>query len=137
MAQLVLRVCETVYHSIIRHVKRLVGTSGCTKARLETVVCEPSVREPCASGAPISHTISTSEALLRVDACTSIDSCLLLVGAAGWYNISTGGTLVLVLLGAPVWHTISTSGPCCERMPRPASAHALCHEPTLYRAMTG
>ena len=45
MAQLVLRVRETVYHNITRHVPRLVGTSGRTKARLETVVCEPSVRE--------------------------------------------------------------------------------------------
>ena len=77
-------------------------------------------------GAPVSHTISTSEALLRADAWTSIDSYLLLVGAPGWHNISTGGTLVLVLLRAPVWHTIGTSGPCCEQMPRPASAHALC-----------
>ena len=39
------------------------------------------------------HSISTSEALLRADAWTSIDSCLLLVGAPGWPNISTGGTL--------------------------------------------
>ena len=51
------------------------------------------------SGPPVSHTISTSEALLRADAWTSIDSCLLLVGAPGWHNISTGGTLVLVLFG--------------------------------------
>ena len=77
-------------------------------------------------GAPVSHTISTSEALLRADAWTSIDSYLLLVGAPGWHTISTGGTLVLVLLGAPVWHTIGTSGPCCEQMPRPTSGHALC-----------
>ena len=77
-------------------------------------------------GALVSHTISISEALLRADAWTNIDSCLLLVGPPGWHNISTGGTLVLVLLGAPVWHTIGTSGPCCERMPRPALAHALC-----------
>ena len=61
--------------------------------------------------APVSHTINTNEALLRGDALTSIDSCLLLVGAPGWHNISTGGTLVLVLLGAPVQHTIGTSGP--------------------------
>ena len=76
--------------------------------------------------APVSHTIRTREALLRADARTSIDSSLLLVGAPGWHNISTGGILVLVLLGAPVWHTIGTSGPCCERMPQLASAHALC-----------
>ena len=77
-------------------------------------------------GAPVSHTISTSEALLRADAWTSIDTYLLLVEAPGWHNISTGGTLVLVLLGAPVWHTIGTSGPCCEQMRRPTSGHALC-----------
>ena len=77
-------------------------------------------------GAPVSHTISTSEALLRADAWTSIDSYLLLVEAPGWHNISTGRTLVLLLLGAPVWHTIGTSGPCCEQMPRPTSGHALC-----------
>ena len=53
-------------------------------------------------GAPVSHTISTNEALLRADAWTNIDSCLLLVGAPSWHNISTGGTLVLVLLGARV-----------------------------------
>ena len=64
-------------------------------------------------GAPVSNTISTSKALLYADAWTSIDSCLLLVGAPGWHNISTGGTLVLVLLGAPVWHTIGTRGPWC------------------------
>ena len=77
-------------------------------------------------GASVSHTISTSEALLRADAWTSIDSYLLLVGAPGWHNICTGGTLVLVVLGAPFWHTIGTSGPCLEQMPRPASAHTLC-----------
>ena len=77
-------------------------------------------------GAPVSHTISTSEALVRVDAWTSIDSYLLSVEAPGWENISTGRTLVLVLLGALVWHTIGTSGPYCEQMPRPASAQALC-----------
>ena len=65
MAQLLLKVCETVYHNITRHVPRLVGTSRRTKARLETVVCEPSVREPCAFEAPISQTISTSEAFVR------------------------------------------------------------------------
>ena len=65
MAQLVLRVRETVYHSITRHVPRLVGTSVRTKARLETVVCEPGVRETCASGAPNSQTISTNEAFVR------------------------------------------------------------------------
>ena len=54
------------------------------------------------SGAPVSHTISTNEALVLSDAWTSIDSCLLLVGALGWHNISTGGTLVLVLLGAQI-----------------------------------
>ena len=64
MSQLVLRVCETVYHSITRHVPRLVGTFGHTKARLKTVLCEPSVWEPCAFGAPISQTISTSEAFV-------------------------------------------------------------------------
>ena len=77
-------------------------------------------------GAPVSHAVNTNDALVRADAWTSIDSYLLLVGAPGWHNISTGGTLVFVLLEAPVWHTIDTSGPCCERMPRPVSAHALC-----------
>ena len=80
MAQLVLRVCETVYHSITKHVPRLVGTSGHTKARLETVVCEPSVREPCAFGAPISQTISTSEAFVRGNDWTSTGSSLVLLG---------------------------------------------------------
>ena len=80
MAQLVLRVCETVYHSITRHVPRLVETSGCTKARLETVVCKPSVREPCASGAPILQTMSTSEAFVRGNDWTSTGSSLVLLG---------------------------------------------------------
>ena len=50
MAQLVLTVRETLYHSITRHVPRLVGTFGRTKARLETVACEPGVREPLYAG---------------------------------------------------------------------------------------
>ena len=80
MAQLVLMVRETVYHNITRHVPRLVGTFGRTKACLETVVCEPGVREPCASGAPISETISTSEAFIRGNDWTSTGSSLVLLG---------------------------------------------------------
>ena len=79
MAQLVLRVCETVYHNITRHVPRLVGTSGRTKAHLEMVVCEPSVREPCVFGAPISQTISTTEAFVRGNDWTSTGSSLVLL----------------------------------------------------------
>ena len=80
MSQLVLRVCKTVYHNITRHVLRLVGTFGRTKARLETLVCEPGVREPYASGAPISQTISTSEAFVRGNDWTSTGSSLVLLG---------------------------------------------------------
>ena len=98
MAQLVLRVRETVYHSITRHVLRLVGTSGRTKARLETVVCEPGVREPCASGAPISQTISISEAFVCGNDWTS-----------------TGSSLVL--LGHLAHTTSALAGPWCAKVP--------------------
>ena len=98
MAQLVLRVRETVYHNITRHVTRLVGTSGRTKARLETVVCEQSVREPCASRAPISQTISTSEAFVRGNDWTS-----------------TGSSLVL--LGDLACTTSALAGPWCAKVP--------------------
>ena len=98
MAQLVLKVRETVYHNITRHVPRLVGTSGCTKARLETVVCEPGVRESCASRAPISQTICTSEAFVR---------------GKDW--TSTGSSLVL--LGHLARMTSALAGPWCAKVP--------------------
>ena len=98
MAQLVLKVCETVYHSITRHVSRLVGTFGRTKARLKMVLCEPSVWEPCAFGAPISQTISTSEAFVR-----------------GNYWTSTGSSLVL--LGHLARTTSALAGPWCAKVP--------------------
>ena len=79
-------------------------------------------------GAPVSHTISTSEAMLRADAWTSIDSCLLLVGAPGWYNISTSEAFVrgkdwtstgssLVLLGHLARMTSALAGPWCAKVP--------------------
>ena len=45
-------------------------------------------------GAPVSHTINTSEALVHADAWTSIGSCLVLLGAPGWHNIGSSATLV-------------------------------------------
>ena len=64
----------------------------------------------------VSHTISTNEALVHMDACTSINSCLVLLGAPGSHSIDIDGfwcakvpewsRLMLVLLGAPFSHTI-------------------------------
>ena len=54
-------------------------------------------------GAPVSHTISTNEALVLSDAWTSIGSCLVMIGAPGWDNIRINGAVVL---GAPFSHTI-------------------------------
>ena len=127
--------CETVYHNITRHVTRLVGTSGHTKARLETVVCEPSVREPFAFGAPISQTISTSEAFVRGNDWTSTGSSLVMLGhlarttsalAGPWCaNFSSLGTCLCIW--EHLSHTLSTpTMPWCVRMPGPASALALC-----------
>ena len=42
-------------------------------------------------GPPVSHTISTSEALVHADACTSINSCLVLLGAPTSHSIDTEG----------------------------------------------
>ena len=42
-------------------------------------------------GPPVSHTISTSEALVHADAFTSISSCLVLLGAPTSHNIDTEG----------------------------------------------
>ena len=91
MSQLVLRACKTVYHSITRHVPRLVGTSGRTKARLETVVCEPSVREHL--GAPVSHAVNTNDALVRrcLDQLRPLPCA---AGAPSWHNIGTIVALV-------------------------------------------
>ena len=80
-------------------------------------------------GAPVSHTISTSEALLRADAWTSIDSCLLLVGAPVSYTISTNEALVLsdawtsigsrlVMIGDLAGTTSESAEPWCAKVPR-------------------
>ena len=42
-------------------------------------------------GPLVSHTISTSEASVHTDACTSISSCLVLLGAPGSHSIDTEG----------------------------------------------
>ena len=42
-------------------------------------------------GPPVSHTISTSEALVHADAYTSISSCLMLLAAPTSHNIDTEG----------------------------------------------
>ena len=65
------------------------------------------------------HTISTSEALVRADAWTSIGSCIVLLGAPGWHNIGSSAALVRqgpssslgtrLCFKAPVSHTISTN----------------------------
>ena len=59
---------------------------------------------PCVSGEPGQHSIGTTGALDRQGASNSLRSSLCCFGH---------------LSGTP-------AGPCCERMPRPASAHALC-----------
>ena len=69
-------------------------------------------------GPLVSHTISTSEALVHTDACTSISSCLVLLGALALIASTQKGfgvlrclersRLMLVLLGAPFSHTIKT-----------------------------
>ena len=46
-------------------------------------------------GALVLHTISTSRALVRADASTSIGPCALCLGALGSHRISTSGALVL------------------------------------------
>ena len=56
-------------------------------------------------GPLVSHTISTSEASVHTDACTSISSCL-------------------VLLGAPGSHSIDTEGFWCAKVPQAVYAHA-------------
>ena len=45
-------------------------------------------------GAPVSHTFSTNDALVRTDAWTSFGPCLVLLGAPGWHNIGTIVALV-------------------------------------------
>ena len=40
---------------------------------------------------PVSHTISTNEVLVHTDACTSISSCLVLLGAPTFHSIDTEG----------------------------------------------
>ena len=45
-------------------------------------------------GAPVSHTIGTSEALVRADAWTNISSCLVLLGSPGSNSIGTRRALV-------------------------------------------
>ena len=42
-------------------------------------------------GPLVSHTISTSEALVHADACTNISSCLVLLGAPTSHSIDTEG----------------------------------------------
>ena len=59
-------------------------------------------------GPPVSHTISTREALVHADACTSISSCLVLLGAPTSHSIERF-RIMLVMLGAPFSHTVSTS----------------------------
>ena len=68
---------------------------------------------------PVSHTISTSEALVHADACTSISSCLVHWGylpltastqkGFGMPRCIERSRNMLVLLGAPFSHTVSTS----------------------------
>ena len=45
-------------------------------------------------GAPVSHAVNTSDALVRADAWTSFGPCLVLLGAPGWHNIGTIVALV-------------------------------------------
>ena len=45
-------------------------------------------------GPLVSDTISTNDALVHTDVCTSISSCLVLLGAPGWHNIGTIVALV-------------------------------------------
>ena len=44
--------------------------------------------------APVSHTISTNEALVLANAWTIIGSCLVMIGAPGRHNIRTNGAMV-------------------------------------------
>ena len=70
-------------------------------------------------GPLVSHTINTSEALVHVDVCTSISSCLVLLGhlpliastqkGFGMPRCINRSRIMLVLLGAPFSHTVSTS----------------------------
>ena len=40
-------------------------------------------------GALVSHAVNTNDALVRTDAWTSFDPCLVLLGAPNWPNIRT------------------------------------------------
>ena len=44
-------------------------------------------------GAPVSHAVNTNDALVRADAWTSFDPCLVLLGAPSWHNIGTVAAL--------------------------------------------
>ena len=61
-------------------------------------------------GAPFSHTVNTSEALVRENASISFGSCPVLMG----HLLCKASTTVkpwcpcLVLLGVPGWHNIGT-----------------------------
>ena len=87
--------------------------------------------------APVSHTISTNEALVLSDAWTSIGSRLMMIGAPGWDNVRISEAVVrqgassylgscLCNLGHLSGTPSPPTGPGYERMPRPASTHILC-----------
>ena len=40
-------------------------------------------------GVPVSHAVNTNDALVRADAWTSFDPCLVLLEAPSWHNIGT------------------------------------------------
>ena len=59
---------------------------------------EQSRHMPVLLGPLVLDTITTNEALVHTDACTSISSCLVLLGAPGWHNLDT--IMALVRQGA-------------------------------------
>ena len=116
MAQPVPMVCEIVYRNSTRHLPRLAGTSRRIEERLEVVVCEPSVREPCASSGTCLANHQHQQGLgtygcldqHRLMPCAARGNKLAQrrhLRGLGAPRCLEQSTIKLVLLGAPVWHT--------------------------------
>ena len=116
MAQPVPMVCEIVYRSSTRHLPRLAGTSRRIEARLEVVVCEPSVWEPCASSGTCLANHQHQRGL-GTRGCLDQHQLMRCAIRSTWLaqhrHLRDLGVprfleqmlFKLVLLGAPVWHT--------------------------------
>ena len=116
MAQPVPMVCGIVYRSSIRHLPRLAETSRRIEERLDVEVCEPSVREPCASGGTCLENHQHQRAL-GTRGCLDHHRHTPCAAGGDWLKqhrhlrgfgaprCLEQSTIKLVLLEAPVWHT--------------------------------